>query len=85
MGPQNRSDGMHPDTMIKEFRALLDIAQDAMHRVTIFNGTEELINHMSRNHMCISDEQLHTMVLGIYQGNKVQVEGSVGERISQTR
>jgi hypothetical protein len=34
--------------------------------------------------MCISDEQLHAMVLGIYQGYKVQVEGSEGERISQT-
>jgi len=39
IGPQNRRDGKHPDAMIKDFRALLDNTQDAMHRVAIYSGT----------------------------------------------
>jgi len=35
MGPQNRCDGMHHDAMIKDFRALVDNTQDAMHCVAI--------------------------------------------------
>jgi len=44
MGPQNRRDGKHPDAMIKDFRALLDNTQDAMHRAAIYSGTREIIN-----------------------------------------
>jgi len=83
MGPQNRRDGKHPDALIKDFRALLDNTQDAMHRVTIVNGTREFLKHKSRNKTYISDEQLHAMELCIYHGIKVQVEGLDGERISQ--
>jgi hypothetical protein len=75
IGPQIRRDGKHPDTMIKDIRALLDNKQDAMHRVTIYNGTRECLKHMSRNKTYISDEQLHTMELCIYPCIKVQVEG----------
>jgi hypothetical protein len=39
MGPQNRRDGKHPDTIIKDFRALLDNTQDATHHIAIFSGT----------------------------------------------
>jgi len=39
MGPQNRRDGKHPDTMINDFRALVDNTQDAPHRVEIYSGT----------------------------------------------
>jgi len=83
MGPQNCRDGKHPDAMIKDFRALIDNTHDAMHRVAIFSGMQEFIKHKSRNKMYISDEQLHAMVLCIYHGIKVQVQGLYGERISQ--
>jgi len=55
MGPQNRRDGKHPDAMIKDFRALLDNTQDAMHRMAIYSGTREFIKHKSRNKTYISD------------------------------
>jgi hypothetical protein len=69
--------------MIKDFRALLDNTQDATHRMTIFNGMQEFLKHKSRNKGYISDEQLHAMELGMYDGIKVQVVGSDGECISQ--
>jgi len=83
MGPQNRRNGKHPDGMIKDFRALLDNTQDAMHPLAIYSSTREFIMHKSRNKTYISDDQLHTMELCIYHGIKVQVEGLDGERISQ--
>jgi len=83
MGPQNRRDGKHPDAMIKNFRALFVITQDSTHRVAIYSGTQELIQHKSRNKTSISDEQLHPMELCIYHCMKVQVEGVNVERISQ--
>jgi len=83
MGPQNRRDEKHPDAMIKDFRALLDNRQDAMHRVAIYSATREFIKHKSRNKTYIWDEQLHAMELCIYHGNNVQVEGLDAERISQ--
>jgi len=79
MGPQNRRDGNHPDAMINDFRALLHNSQDAMHRVTIYNGTRESLKKTSRNKTYTSDEQLHAMALCIYHGIKVQVEGLEGE------
>jgi len=78
MGPQNCRDGKHPDAMIKDFSALLDNTQDAMHRVAIYSGTREFIKHNSRNKTYISDDQLHAMELCIYHGIKVQVEGLDG-------
>ena len=57
MGPQNRCDGKHPDAMITDFRALLDNTQETTHRVTIYNGMRDFINHKSCNMMYISDEQ----------------------------
>jgi hypothetical protein len=38
IGPQNRHDENHPDTIIKDFRALHDDTQDATHHVPIFNA-----------------------------------------------
>jgi len=43
MGPHNRRDGKHPDTMIKHFRALLDNRQDTTHHVAIYSGTWKFI------------------------------------------
>jgi len=83
MGPQNRRDGKYPDAMIKDFRALIDSTQDATHRVAIYSGMNESIEHKSHNKTYISDEQLHAMELCIYHGIKVQVEGLEGECISQ--
>jgi hypothetical protein len=70
--------------MIRDFRALLDNTQDSIHRVTIYNSTREFLKYMSRNNTYILVEQLHVMELCMYHGIKVQVEGSDGERISQT-
>jgi len=56
MGPQNRRDGKHPDSMIKDFRALLDNTQDTTHHVAIYSDTRESIKHKSRNKTYISDE-----------------------------
>jgi len=83
MGPQNRCHGMHPDAMMKDFRALLDNTQDARHRLAIYSSTREFIRHKSRNKTYISDAQLHAMELCIYHGITVQVEGLDGECISQ--
>jgi len=83
MGPHNCRDGMHPDAMITDFRALLNNTQDATHHAAIYSATRGLIKHKSRNKMYISDEQLHAMELCIDQGIKVQVEGLEGEHISQ--
>jgi len=83
MEPQNYCDGKHPDTMIKDFTALLDNTQDIMHHMAIYSGTQEYIKHKSHNKTYMSDEQLHTMELCIYHGIKVQIEGIEDERISQ--
>jgi hypothetical protein len=83
MGPQNRHDGMHPDTMIQESRALLNNTQDAKHRLTIYNCMWGFLKHKSRNKTYISDEQLHALELCNYHCIKVQVDGLDGECISQ--
>jgi hypothetical protein len=69
--------------MIKDFRASLNNTQDATHRVTIHNGTQQFLKHKSHNKTYILDEHLHAIELCIYHGIKVQVEGLAGERISQ--
>jgi hypothetical protein len=53
-----------------------------MHCVEIYSSTREFIKHKSRNMTYISDEQLRGMLLCIYHGINVQVEGLDGERIS---
>jgi len=83
IGPQNCHHGKHPDTMNKDFRALLDNTQDAMHCVAIYSSTQEFIKYKSCNKTYISDEQLHVMELCIHHGINVQVEGLDGECISQ--
>jgi hypothetical protein len=83
MGPQNRRDGKYPNAKIKDFRALLDDTQEAMHHAAIYCGTQEYIMHKSCTKTYILDEPLHAMELCIYHGIKVQVEGLEGERISQ--
>jgi hypothetical protein len=82
MGPRNHCDVHHPDAIIKDFRALPDNTQGGMHSLAIYTGTREFIKDESHNKTYISDEQLHAMELCIYHGNKVQVEGLDGERIS---
>ena len=69
--------------MIKDFRALLNNTQDAMHRVAIYSGMRECIKHESCNKTYISDEKLHAMELCIYHAIQVEVEGVDAERISQ--
>jgi len=83
MGPQNRRDGKHPDTMIKDSRAFLENTRDTTYHMKMYNGTWEFIKHKSRKMTYISDEQLHALVLCIYHGMKVDVEGLEGEQISQ--
>jgi len=83
MSPQNRRDGKHPDTMINDFRALLNITHNATQRVAISSGMRELFKHKSRSKTYISDDRLHAIELCIYPGIKVQVEGFDGECIAQ--
>jgi len=83
MGLPSHCDVKHHDPMVGDLRALLDDTQDAMLCETLYKGTQEFINHKSRNKTYLSDEQLHTMELCIYHGNKVQLEGLEGECISQ--
>jgi hypothetical protein len=69
IGPQNRRDGMHPDGMIKDFRALHDNTQDATHRMTIYNGTWEFLKlrvvtrHIYRMNNCTQWSTVFTMVV----------------------
>jgi len=83
LGCQNRRDGKHPDTLIKDFRALLDNTQDTMHPVGIYSRMQEFIKHKGRNKTYMSEERLHSMELCVYHGIKVQGEGLEGKRISQ--
>jgi len=74
---------MHPDASIKDFRVLPDNTQDPMNRVIVYSSTREFIKQKSRNEMYLSDDQLHAMVLCIYEHIKVQVDGLDVECISQ--
>jgi hypothetical protein len=85
MGPQNRSEVMHPDTMIEDFRALLDNRQDATHHVVLYSCMREFNKNKSRNKMDISDEPLHTMQLCIYHCIKVPVQGTHNSDVSMHR
>jgi hypothetical protein len=69
--------------MIKDFRALFDNRPDAMHCVTIYNGTQEFIMLQSYKNSYISEEHLHAMELCICLGLKVQVEGLENQQNSQ--
>jgi len=82
MGLHNRCNGKHHDTMINDFRALLDYTQDATHHMTIYSSTREFIKHKSCKTMYMLDEQLHSMELCIYHGIQLQVESLDGECIS---
>jgi len=57
---------MHPDAMIKDFRALLNNMPAATRHLAIYSGTRKFIKHKSRNKAYISDEQLRTMELCSY-------------------
>jgi hypothetical protein len=83
MGPQNHHVGKNPHAMIKDFRALLDNMQDAMHCGAIYSGMCAFIEHKSRNKTYMFDEQPHAMEHCIYHGIKVQVDGLEGEHITQ--
>jgi len=82
MWPQKCRDGKHPQSIIKDFRALHDNTQDAMHWLAIYSGMRDFIKHKSRNKMYLSDEQLHPMAHCIYDGIKMEGEGLDGEQIS---
>jgi hypothetical protein len=69
--------------MIKDLKALLDNAQDAMHHLAIYSSTLESIKHKHCNMIYISDEPLHVMELCNNHGIIVEVEGIDGERMSQ--
>ena len=83
MGPHNSHDGKHPDTMIKDVRALLDITQEATHRMAMNCGTWEVMKCKCCNKTYSWDEQLHRKELCISCGSKLEVLGLEGERISQ--
>jgi hypothetical protein len=83
MGPQNRHNGEHPDTMIKDFIALLNNTQDIMHYMAIYSGMRGFIKQKSHNKMYISNEQLDAIELCTQHGINVQVKGLDGECISQ--
>jgi hypothetical protein len=83
MEPQNLRDGKHPDTMIKDFRALLDNMQDTTPLMAIYSSMRECIKHKSHNMTYILDKQLHAMELCIYHGIRIQVDGLDGEHISR--
>ena len=83
MGPHNCRDGMSPDAMMKDFRALVDNTQGTTHRVAIYSGTFKDIKPKSRNKTYISDEQLHAIELSIYHAIQVQIQGLDGEHIAQ--
>jgi hypothetical protein len=51
--------------------------------MTIYNSTREFLMHQGHNKMYLSDEQMNTMEICIYQGIEVQVDGLEGEHISQ--
>ena len=82
MVPQNRCDGKHADSMIKDFREFHDTAQDTLHHMTLCNGMREYIKHTSCNMTYILNEQLCTMDHCICPRPKVQVEGLEGESMS---
>jgi hypothetical protein len=82
-GTQHSWDGKHSDAMMEGFRQSLNNTQHVMHLVAISSGTQEFLKHQSHNTMYIFDEQLQTMELCIYHGNKDQVEGLDGEHISR--
>ena len=82
MGPYNRSDGMHPDTVINDFKVLCNITQDRKLRIAIYSGMRKCINHNVPGMTYILDEQFHGMELCIYHGIKVLVEGLDCKRIS---
>jgi hypothetical protein len=83
MRPQNCPDRKHSNTMIKDFRALLDNMQDATHRPAVYSNAWYCIKYKRRNKTYISDEQMNAMELCIYHDIKVQVEGLEGEPMSQ--
>jgi hypothetical protein len=83
MGLQLCHDGTHPETMITDFRRLLDTKHDAMHQVAIYSGRKEFIKYKHRNMTYISDEQWHTMELCNFHGIMVEVDGLEGEHILQ--
>jgi len=75
MGPQNRRDRTHPDSIIKDSRAWLDNMQNATHHIAIYNSIRPIMKPTSCNKTYISEEQLHAMELCVYPGIEVQVEG----------
>jgi hypothetical protein len=79
MGLQNRHDGKHPDTMIKNFRELLNNMQDAMHCMAVYSGMWEMLKNQSHVKTYMFSEQLHSTELRVYHAINVQVDHLEGE------
>jgi hypothetical protein len=82
-GLHNSHDGMHPDAMLNDFRALVDNTQDTMHHLAIFTGMQECFKHKNRDMPYILNDQQNAMELCIYHPIKVHVQGAKGEHISR--
>jgi hypothetical protein len=68
MGPQNRCDANLPDSIINDFKVLLECTQDATHGMAIYSGMKEFMKHKSRNKTYISYEHLHPIEICTYYG-----------------
>jgi hypothetical protein len=75
VGPQNSNDEMYPNTMVKDYRALLDNTGNVMHCMVIYRGTRELIQYKSHNMTFILHKQLHALELCIFHRIMVHAEG----------
>jgi len=69
--------------MFKDFTALLDNMQDAIHRVPIYTDTWVFIRYQSHNNIYISDEQLHAIKHSICHVTQVHIEGFEAEHRSE--
>jgi len=61
MGPQIYPDGKHPDTMIRDFRAILHTTEETKHRMVIISDAQEFTKQKRHKKTYTSDEQPHTM------------------------
>jgi len=70
--PQSRSDGKHPDVMIKDFTELLNTTAHETHWLAIDSGTNDSIEPKCHDKPYILHEQVHAIGLSIYNGIEVQ-------------
>jgi hypothetical protein len=82
MGPHNSHNGKNLDTMMKDFRVLLDDTQNETHHMAVYSSLQEFIKHRSHNKKYISNELLPAMERCSHHGTKDQVEGVASECVS---